>query len=62
MLINLQFSFALKLRLLLVLFLIKFRLGEPDDCSGIVSFLSSDEAMYITGETVSVNGGISCRL
>ncbi|KAL4692617.1 hypothetical protein H8959_016427 [Pygathrix nigripes] len=28
------------------------RLGEPEDCAGIVSFLRSEDASYITGETV----------
>lgn len=38
------------------------RLGEPDDCAGLVAFLVSDDAKYITGETVMVTGGISARL
>jgi len=39
-----------------------FRIGEPDECSGIVSFLCSDDASYITGETVVVSGGMLSRL
>lgn len=38
------------------------RFAEPDDCSGIVSFLSSDEATYITGENIVVSGGMHSRL
>jgi dehydrogenase/reductase SDR family protein 4 len=39
-----------------------FRMGEPDECGGIVSFLCSDDASYITGETVVVSGGMLSRL
>uniref|UniRef100_A0A5F5PL32 Dehydrogenase/reductase SDR family member 4 n=1 Tax=Equus caballus TaxID=9796 RepID=A0A5F5PL32_HORSE len=38
------------------------RLGEPKECAGIVSFLCSEDASYITGETVVVGGGASSRL
>ncbi|XP_038597330.1 dehydrogenase/reductase SDR family member 4-like isoform X2 [Tachyglossus aculeatus] len=38
------------------------RLGEPEDCAGIVSFLCSPDANYITGETVVVGGGTPSRL
>lgn len=38
------------------------RLGEPEDCAGIVSFLASDEASYITGETIVIAGGSKSRL
>uniref|UniRef100_F7GUE6 Dehydrogenase/reductase (SDR family) member 4 n=1 Tax=Macaca mulatta TaxID=9544 RepID=F7GUE6_MACMU len=38
------------------------RLGEPEDCAGIVSFLRSEDASYITGETVVVGGGTPSRL
>ncbi|XP_047302362.1 dehydrogenase/reductase SDR family member 4 isoform X3 [Homo sapiens] len=38
------------------------RLGEPEDCAGIVSFLCSEDASYITGETVVVGGGTPSRL
>ncbi|MDB5055528.1 MAG: 3-ketoacyl-ACP reductase [Bacilli bacterium] len=33
------------------------RLGEPNDISGTVLFLASDEAKWITGQTIRVNGG-----
>ena len=34
------------------------RMGEPEDVSGIVAFLASDEAKYITGSTFYVDGGL----
>jgi 3-oxoacyl-[acyl-carrier protein] reductase len=33
------------------------RLGEPEEVSGIVSFLCSERASYITGQVFAVNGG-----
>ena len=35
------------------------RLGRPDDYPGLVAFLASDDAEYITGQTISVSGGLS---
>ena len=34
------------------------RMGAPADVAGVVSFLAGDDASYITGETVHVNGGL----
>ena len=34
------------------------RLGESDEIASVVNFLASDNASYITGQTVSVNGGM----
>ena len=34
------------------------RLGQPEEISGVVAFLASDVAGYITGETIHVNGGM----
>ena len=39
-----------------------YRLGEGDDCSGAVAFLCSDDASYITGETIVMAGGTQSRL
>jgi 3-oxoacyl-[acyl-carrier protein] reductase len=33
------------------------RLGTPEDVAGAVAFLASDDASYITGATLDVNGG-----
>ncbi len=35
------------------------RLGQPDDYPGIVAFLASNDAAYITGQTISVSGGLT---
>ena len=34
------------------------RLGKPEDVSGVVSFLCSDAAAYVTGQTLVVDGGV----
>jgi NAD(P)-dependent dehydrogenase (short-subunit alcohol dehydrogenase family) len=34
------------------------RLGTPEDVSAVVAFLVSDEASYITGQVIGVNGGL----
>ncbi|XP_036002243.1 dehydrogenase/reductase SDR family member 4 [Fundulus heteroclitus] len=38
------------------------RIGEPEEIGGTIAFLCSDEASYITGETITVTGGMGCRL
>ncbi len=35
------------------------RLGQPDDYPGLVCFLLSDDAAYMTGQTISVSGGLT---
>ena len=35
------------------------RMGEPEDYAGIVAFLASDDAGFITGQTFSVAGGMN---
>ena len=35
------------------------RVGQPDDIPGIVTFLASDEAAFITGQVISVSGGLT---
>ncbi|MGV3721883.1 MAG: 3-oxoacyl-[acyl-carrier-protein] reductase [Actinomycetota bacterium] len=34
------------------------RLGEPEDVAGLVTFLCSDNAAYITGQVIVVDGGL----
>jgi 3-oxoacyl-[acyl-carrier protein] reductase len=34
------------------------RMGTPDDVAAAVCFLASDEASYITGQVIAVNGGM----
>jgi 3-oxoacyl-[acyl-carrier protein] reductase len=35
------------------------RAGQPQDVADLVSFLASDRASYITGQVISVNGGMA---
>ena len=35
------------------------RMGEPEDYAGIVAFLASSDAAYITGQAISVSGGMN---
>lgn len=35
------------------------RFGEPDDIAGLIVFLASEHANYITGQAISVDGGMS---
>lgn len=37
------------------------RLGRPEEVAALVSFLLSDDAAYITGATLDVNGGVLMR-
>ena len=35
------------------------RIGEPDDIAAAVAFLASDDAAFMTGQTLSVSGGLT---
>ena len=35
------------------------RLGEPADVAAAVAYFVSDEAAYVTGQTLSVSGGLT---
>ena len=34
------------------------RMGEPEDMAGAAVFLASDDAAYVTGQLLAVDGGI----
>ena len=34
------------------------RAGQPDDIAGVVAFLASDDARWLTGEVITASGGI----
>ena len=33
------------------------RLGRPEEVAGLIAYLASDEAAFITGANISINGG-----
>jgi 3-oxoacyl-[acyl-carrier protein] reductase len=35
------------------------RLGTPDEIGAAIVYLASDEAAYVTGQTLHVNGGMA---
>ncbi|HEV3280399.1 MAG TPA: SDR family NAD(P)-dependent oxidoreductase [Acidimicrobiales bacterium] len=37
-------------------------LGQPDDIANLVLFLASDESRYITGQMISIDGGMSAHV
>jgi len=37
------------------------RMGQPQEVAAAVSFLASEDASYITGHTLHVNGGLVCQ-
>jgi NAD(P)-dependent dehydrogenase (short-subunit alcohol dehydrogenase family) len=40
---------------------IKDRLGTPDDIAAMGAFLMSDDAAYLTGQVIAVDGGVTMR-
>ncbi|XP_018603637.1 dehydrogenase/reductase SDR family member 4 [Scleropages formosus] len=38
------------------------RIGQPDEVGRVIAFLCSDDASYLTGETITVTGGMGTRL
>ena len=55
---NMTSSIAEKVKLFLTSRIPMGKLGTGEDVSNCVAFLSSEEAAYITGETIHVNGGM----
>ena len=41
---------------------LKSRLGRPDDIAAMSALLMSDEGSYVTGQVISVDGGVTMRL
>ena len=35
------------------------RVGEPDDIGGVVAFLCTEDARWITGQRIEVSGGMN---
>ena len=55
---NMTSNIAEKVKLFLTSRIPMGKLGTGEDVSNCVAFLSSEEAAYITGETIHVNGGM----
>ena len=55
---NMTMNIAEKIKLYLTSRIPMGKLGTGDDVSNCVAFLSSEQASYVTGETIHVNGGM----
>jgi acetoacetyl-CoA reductase len=33
------------------------RLGKPEEVAGLIAYLASDEAAFVTGANIAINGG-----
>ena len=38
------------------------RIGKPEDIAGVAMFLASEQAGYLTGQTIIVDGGLTVAL
>jgi NAD(P)-dependent dehydrogenase (short-subunit alcohol dehydrogenase family) len=38
------------------------RMGEPEEMAALVTFLASEQARHITGQSIPVDGGINYHL
>ena len=55
---DMTINIAEKVKLFLTSRIPMGKLGTGDDVSNCAAFLSSDQASYVTGETIHVNGGM----
>ncbi|GAY74492.1 3-oxoacyl-[acyl-carrier protein] reductase [Sporolactobacillus inulinus] len=37
------------------------KLGTPEDVANVVAFLASEDSKYMTGQTLSIDGGMSMQ-
>jgi len=35
------------------------RLGQPDEIAGLAAYLASDDARFMTGQAIAIDGGIT---